>query len=89
MFERVDAFMNGLSSAGSQDELRSILADITKESGFTHFALIHHVDLRNSSEPPIRIHNYPEEWERYYDRKQLGRTDPVHRACQMTLVGFT
>ena len=35
------------------------------------------------------IHNYPEEWERYYDRKQLGRTDPVHRACRMTLVRFT
>jgi LuxR family quorum-sensing system transcriptional regulator CciR len=88
MFERVDAFIGGVSSAGSQGELRTILGDIAKELGFTHFALSHHVDLRNSSEPAIRIHNYPEEWERYYDRKQLGRSDPVHRACQMTLVGF-
>jgi len=89
MFERVDAFIGGVSSAGSQGELRTILGEIAKELGFTHFALSHHVDLRNSSEPAIRIHNYPEEWERYYDRKQLGRTDPVHRACQMTAVGFT
>jgi LuxR family quorum-sensing system transcriptional regulator CciR len=68
--------------------LRTILADIAKELGFAHFALSHHVDLRNSSEPAIRIHNYPEEWERYYDRQHVGRTDPVHRACQTTAVGF-
>lgn len=88
MFERVGAFIDDVSSARSQAELRSILGDIARELGFAHFALSHHVDLRNSSEPAIRIHNYPEEWERYYDRKQLGRTDPVHRACQMTAVGF-
>ena len=88
MFERVGGFVDDVGSARSQDELRTILSDITKELGFAHFALSHHVDLRSSSEPAIRIHNYPVEWERYYDRKQLGRTDPVHRACQMTAVGF-
>jgi LuxR family quorum-sensing system transcriptional regulator CciR len=88
MFERVDAFVADVSSAGTQAELRTILAEITSEIGFAHFALSHHVDLRNSNEPAIRIHNYPDEWERYYDRKQLHRSDPVHRACQMTAVGF-
>ncbi len=89
MFERMGAFVDEVSSASTQAELRAILGEITKELGFRHFALSHHVDLRSSSEPAIRIHNYPDEWERYYDRKQLGRTDPVHRACQLTLVGFT
>ncbi len=89
MFERVGAFVDDVSSATTQAELGAILAEITRELGFRHFALIHHVDLGSSSEPTIRIHNYPEEWERYYDRKRLGRTDSVHRACQMTLVGFT
>jgi len=88
MFERVGAFVDDVSSARTKAELRSTLAEISKELGFAHFALSHHVDLRNSSEPAIRIHNYPEEWERYYDRHQLGRTDPVHRACQTTAVGF-
>ncbi len=88
MFERIGAFVDDVSSAGTQAELRTILVDISRELGFAHFALSHHVDLRSSSEPAIRIHNYPDEWERYYDRKQLGRTDPVHRACQMTAVGF-
>lgn len=88
MFERVGAFVDNVSSASSQAELRSILTDITRDLGFAHFALSHHVDLRSSSEPAIRIHNYPVAWERYYDRRQLGRTDPVHRACQTTAVGF-
>ena len=88
MFERVGEFVDDVGSAGSQDELRTVLSEITKELGFAHFALSHHVDLRSSAEPAIRIHDYPAAWERYYDRKQLGRTDPVHRACQVTAVGF-
>jgi len=88
MFERVGAFVEDVNAVGTQAELKSVLEDITKELGFTHFAVAHHVDLRNSSEPAIRIHNYPDEWERYYDRQHIGRTDPVHRACQMTAVGF-
>ena len=88
MFERVGAFVDDVSSAGTEAELRAILVDIARELGFAHFALSHHVDLRSSSEPAMRIHNYPDEWERYYDAQQFGRTDPVHRACQTTAIGF-
>ncbi|MFN3727831.1 MAG: autoinducer binding domain-containing protein [Allosphingosinicella sp.] len=88
MFERVGAFVSDVSAVGKQAELKSVLADITRELGFAHFALSHHVYPSSSSEPAMRIHNYPEEWERIYDQERLGRTDPVHRACQMTAVGF-
>lgn len=88
MFERIGAFVDDVNSVGTQAELKVVLAEMAKELGFTHFALSHHVDLHNSSEPAIRIHNYPDEWERYYDGHHIGRTDPVHRACQTTLVGF-
>jgi LuxR family quorum-sensing system transcriptional regulator CciR len=88
MFERIGAFVDDVNAVETQAELKSVLTEIAKELGFTHFALSHHVDLPSSSEPAIRIHNYPVEWERHYDRQQLGRTDPVHRACQTTAVGF-
>jgi LuxR family quorum-sensing system transcriptional regulator CciR len=88
MFERVGAFVDEVNSVRTQAELGSVLADVTKELGFTYFALSHHVDLRSSSGRAFRIHNYPDKWERYYDGEQLGRTDPVHRACQITAVGF-
>jgi LuxR family quorum-sensing system transcriptional regulator CciR len=88
MFEKVSAFIDGVSSASTQAELKSVLGDVSKQLGFRYFALSQHVNLGNSSEPAIRIHDYPEEWERYYDRQQFGRTDAVHRACQMTGIGF-
>ncbi|HEX8215061.1 MAG TPA: LuxR family transcriptional regulator [Allosphingosinicella sp.] len=88
MFERIGAFVADVNAARTQAELGSVLTEITKELGFTHFAVSRHADPLSSFEPPIRIHNYPKEWERYYDRQQMGRTDPVHRACQTTAVGF-
>jgi LuxR family quorum-sensing system transcriptional regulator CciR len=88
MFERVSAFVDDVSMVGTQSDLAAVLEQIARELGFAHFALSHHVDVRSSSQPAIRIHNYPSDWERYYDENQLARTDPVFRACQMTGVGF-
>lgn len=88
MFERIGEFVEDLNAAPTLADLGSVIAEVTKVLGFTHFALSHNVDARWSTEPTIRIHNYPGEWEQYYDRHQLGRTDPVYRACQMTAVGF-
>ena len=88
-FERIVAFIDDLRAAEGPCDLRFLLAEISAELGFAHFALAHHVDLRRGSSEAIRIHNYPDEWERYHDEQQLGRSDPVHRACQLTAVGFT
>lgn len=88
-FERIVAFIDDLRAAEGECDLRFLLAEISAELGFAHFALTHHVDLRRGSGEAIRIHNYPDEWERYHDEQQLGRSDPVHRACQLTCVGFT
>jgi len=88
MFERVSAFVDDVSSVSSQADLRAALLEITTDLGFAFFALSHHVDFRCSSEPTFRIHNYPEGWERFYDRHQLGRSDAIHRACQLTAIGF-
>jgi LuxR family quorum-sensing system transcriptional regulator CciR len=88
MFERIGAFVEDVNAVRTAAELALVVSQITKELGFNHFAISHHVDLRASSEPAMRIHNYPDAWERYYDRQQLGRTDAVHRACQITAIGF-
>ena len=88
-FERIVAFIDDLRVVEAESDLGFLLAEISAELGFAHFALAHHVDLRRGSSEAIRIHNYPDEWERYHDEQQLGRSDPVHRACQLTAVGFT
>jgi LuxR family quorum-sensing system transcriptional regulator CciR len=87
-FRRIAAFVDDVRTAAGVSELKSILAEISADLGFSHFALAHHVDLRRASTPAIRIHNYPAELEQYHDDQQLGSRDPVHRACQRTAIGF-
>jgi LuxR family quorum-sensing system transcriptional regulator CciR len=87
MFNRVDAFVKDVRELSTEAELAEALGDVTLDLGFKYFALTHHVDVRKSS-AAIRIHNYPSDWERWFDDQGLGAGDPVHRASHMTSVGF-
>jgi LuxR family quorum-sensing system transcriptional regulator CciR len=88
MFDRVDAFVRDVSDIEREPDLREALAEVSKEMGFSYFALAHHLDMRNAPRPAIRLHNYPGGWEDYFEEQGLGRSDPVHRASQLTTVGF-
>jgi DNA-binding CsgD family transcriptional regulator len=81
-------FAHAVEAADSIPELSDLLDAIAREMGFQYFALTHHVDLPNAPQPVIRIHNYPGEWEAFFDAQRLGRSDPVHRACHMRSLGF-
>ncbi|HEX4736695.1 MAG TPA: LuxR family transcriptional regulator [Allosphingosinicella sp.] len=87
-FDRVDAFVRAVAGTKSEQELAELLAEISGEMGFAHFALTHHIDIRNAPHAAIRIHNYPAQWVQYFDDHKLGVSDPVHRASHMTSVGF-
>jgi LuxR family quorum-sensing system transcriptional regulator CciR len=87
MFSRVDAFVRDVRELGNEDELAEALTEITNDLGFRYFALTHHVDVRRSSQA-IRIHNYPAGWAEWFDAQSLGATDPVHRASNITSIGF-
>ena len=88
MFHRVQAFVEHVSGSGSEADLADALAQITAELGFSHYALTHHVDIRQAPQPAIRLDNYPSDWADYFDAEGLGDSDPVHRACDLTSVGF-
>ena len=88
MFERAEAFLRDVSEISTEVELAEALTNVTRELGFTYFALTHHVDIRRAPQPAIRLHNYPDDWVQYYDDNSLGVSDPVHRASHMTSVGF-
>lgn len=87
-FERIDAFVEGVRGATTVPELRTFLEEISAELGFSYFALVQHVDVNDTSSDAIRIHNYPDPLEHFHDQEQLGCSDPVHRACQRTTLGF-
>ena len=88
MFDRVDAFVSNVRDLSSEAELALALDQIARELGFDYFALTHHVDIRHAPQPAIRLDNYPDRWVDYFDDHKLGPSDPVHRACHLTSVGF-
>ncbi|ODU35111.1 LuxR family transcriptional regulator [Sphingopyxis sp. SCN 67-31] len=68
------------------------LADLLHEAcvrmGCSWFALSHHIDFLAAPDRGVRVHNYPEDWARWFDDRGLGLTDPVHRASHRSLEGF-
>jgi LuxR family quorum-sensing system transcriptional regulator CciR len=88
MLERVSAFVADSAAATNEGELKAILLQASQGLGFAYFALTHHLDVRHGSKAPLRLHNYPADWEHYFDEHGLGGVDPVHRASQRTGVGF-
>lgn len=82
-------FAHAVEAAASIGELGGLVDAITREMGFRYFALTHHVEIGRAAQPAIRIHNYPAEWEAFFDAEGLGRSDPVHRASHLTNVGFS
>lgn len=88
MFERVECFVQDVGKAGHSGELAGLLGEACRDLGFDYFALTEHADPGLAGEPFIRIANYPEQWVDYFDRRQLGTSDPVHRASGLTSVGF-
>lgn len=80
--------MQLVDSVRNTDDLNVAMVRITGVLGFQYFALSHHVDILAANDDAIRLHNYPAAWADYYDANALGVTDPVHRAAQVTSVGF-
>lgn len=83
----VERFIRAITEVRNGDDLTEVMEAIALELAFEYFALAHHVDVRATTSA-IRLHNYPEPWADHYDRHALGVSDPVHRASQMTCVGF-
>jgi LuxR family quorum-sensing system transcriptional regulator CciR len=77
-----------VEDVASVDDLREALLAISRQLGFTYFALSHHVDIVRAGDDAIRLHNYPAHWADYYDAQSLGVSDPVHRASHVTSIGF-
>jgi len=84
----IEFFIRLVAAVANADDLAEAMLAITGELGFQYYALAHHVDLTAAGATAIRLHNYPSRWADYYEANALGVCDPVHRASQVTNVGF-
>lgn len=92
----VQEFIDISRQLARPSDLDALLQSITKEMGFDHFALIHHIDLspfehelgHMTSGQLIALSDYPEDWVAEYIDEDIVTRDPVLLASQRTNVGF-
>ena len=87
--EFVDQFEAALLGCRTFSDLKLLLAETTRELGFSAFALLHHDALGAAEGSRLRMDNYPPAWVAELISAHLPRTqDPVHQACARTAVPF-
>jgi LuxR family quorum-sensing system transcriptional regulator CciR len=84
----IDHFDARAALCSSDDELKVLLEDATRELGFDHFALLHHASLASPQPSLIRLDTYPAGWDRELAAHGLIGADPVHHASLRTNTGF-
>ena len=84
----VDRYRQALAEPSSVHALEEVLAAATREMGFAHFALAHLVARADADPAAIQIHNYPDDWARFYNESGLAARDPILRASRLTNFGF-
>lgn len=88
MIDAAHAFARDVMRVEDEAGLIDLLREVCDRLGCSWFALSHHIDFLAAPEKGIRVHNYPEEWARWFDERRLGLSDPVHRFAQRRLSGF-
>jgi LuxR family quorum-sensing system transcriptional regulator CciR len=92
----VQSFIDLSRTLQNPADLNAILREITREMGFDHFALIHHVDLtpfeaelgHMATGQLVALIDYPESWVEQYIGNNVVTYDPVLLASHRTTVGF-
>lgn len=81
-------YLASLQSISTLDDLRDGLVETCARLDCRYFALTQHVDFLRAPDAGLRLHNYPEAWEHWFDSEGLGVSDPIHRASHLTAYGF-
>ena len=92
----LDEFLSASRKVRTPDDLHRVMQDVTREIGFDHFALVHHVDLRPNGSMVDHVvtddfavlSDYPQFWIDQYIAGTVVANDPVLVASQKTSTGF-
>lgn len=84
--EVVQQFVAESPNAASMTELSKLIESASKELGFEHYAIAHHIRFGRPSEN-VRLSNYPLEWLGIL-REEDKASDPILRAAERTSTGF-
>jgi len=87
-FQEVREFLGAVMSCGNLLVLQTLVANFLKNSGFSNFACVSHVDRANKPLQTVDLHNYPTAWEAHFREFHLEKIDPVQRFCRHRLMPF-
>lgn len=87
--EVVEEFVSALQAITLETELVKALAKATLRLGFDHYALSIEAPSSLAAVPTVLLHDYPDEWAKVYVSFDLAGRDPVRRACDKSMVGFS
>lgn len=78
-----------LREAKTEQALGVSLGRAATRMGFDHFALSFDGRPARKHVQPMLVHDYPEQWAKVYVAFDLAGADPVRRACEKSVTGFT
>jgi LuxR family quorum-sensing system transcriptional regulator CciR len=92
----VQTFIDASRTLRTPAALEELLASISSDMGFDHYALIHHIDLSGydvslghmQRGELVALSNYPPTWIEEYIARNIVADDPVLLASHRTAVGF-
>lgn len=92
----VQSFIDLSRDVEAPADLHALMQGITREMGFDHFALVHHVDLRPAgtlrdhmvTQDFVALSDYPQAWVDQYVSDDIVSNDPILLASQRSAVGF-
>jgi LuxR family transcriptional regulator, quorum-sensing system regulator CciR len=83
-----DRFAEAAEACATLAQLGALLADVSIELGFDHFALLDHASLTADTPGLLRLDNYPQAWSDELVGRGYAADDPVHLASRRTNAGF-
>lgn len=88
-FEIVEGFAGELQAVLLERDLALALTKAAQQLGFNYYALTLESPSSLEAAPTVLLHDYPDEWARVYVSFDLAGRDPVRRACDKSMVGFS
>lgn len=88
-FGALREFVSEAKRVLSLEALGDLLDAASHDLGFDYFGLTHHVDFLNRPSATVGLGNYPVDWVEAIKSNRYYADDPVHLACQRSVVGFS
>ena len=88
-YARICGFLEDIRAARTEQDLERLVAQVLKEFGFRHYAIVSHVDLLAPPQGAVRIIDYPSSWKARSAEQRYFADEPVLLTAQRLALPFT